>query len=432
MRTSTRRPRPVVDDSALASRLGSRLKQSRLKAGLTQQQLAGDRYTKAYVSALENGLVRPSMTALNFFGEQLGIAPSRLIGDDTPAWTRLEADVHLAAGRWAEAADAYTNLLETPGDPVMRAELLRGRAEAHARLDDPVPAAADAAEAVRMFTAAGKASDAALATYWLAYAQYKQENMAEARSLMRDVLDRVRGGLAVEPDFNLRLLLALSSIEAHDGDHVKSLAYLQEVRAFADQLDDRRRATYLYDLAYAYRETGDIEAAIRNGLQSLALYRASGAEFEMGALENNLALSFLANGNVARANELVANARERFARLHDDGWLAHVEDTAAQIAIAEGNAADALEKADLAMATAQRTGNQRAFASGLVTRAKALVALARIDEALASYEEAAVLVRETGPRALLRDVLGQWADELAKSGQHEKAYALTREALTAN
>jgi ribosome-binding protein aMBF1 (putative translation factor) len=52
MRTSTRRPRPVTDDTALADRLGSRLKQARLKAGMTQQQLAGERYTKAYVSAL--------------------------------------------------------------------------------------------------------------------------------------------------------------------------------------------------------------------------------------------------------------------------------------------------------------------------------------------------------------------------------------------
>ena len=252
------------------------------------------------------------MTALNFFGSQLGVSPSTLIGDETPAWTRLEADVHLAAGRWQEAVVAFTDLLETPAIPVIRGELLRSRAEAHARLDNAPPAAADAAEAVRIFEAAGRESDAAFATYWLAYAQYKQDNLDEARSLMRGVLERVRRGLSVEPDFNLRLLLALSSIEAHDGEHAKALMYLQEVRGLADSLDDRRRATYLYDLAYAYRETGDTEAAIRTGLQSLALYRASGAEFEMAALENNLALAFLANGNIGRAVELVSAARTRF------------------------------------------------------------------------------------------------------------------------
>lgn len=186
MKTSTRRPRPATADSELAGRLGSRLKKARLGAGLTQQQLAGDRYTKAYVSALENGLVRPSMTALIFLGERLGIAPSRLIGDEAPAWSRLEADVHLAAGRWAEAVDAYTDLLETPASPGARAELLRGRAEGHARQDAPLPAAADAAEAARLFAAHGRHADAALATYWLAYAHFKQDNVSErARSCAR-------------------------------------------------------------------------------------------------------------------------------------------------------------------------------------------------------------------------------------------------------
>jgi tetratricopeptide (TPR) repeat protein len=370
------------------------------------------------------------MSALNFFGSQLGIAPSRLIGDETPAWSRLEADVHLAAGRWPEAVDAYTNLLDGPSDPGTRAELLRGRAEGQARLNVPLAAAADAAEAIRLFTAANRESDAALATYWLAYAQFKQDNSAEARSLMRSVLDKVREGLAVEPDFNIRLLLALSSIESHEGDHPKALAYLQEVRALEDTLDDRRRATYLYDLAYAYRETGDFEAAIRTGFQSLALYRASGAEFEMGAQENNLALSFLANGNVARASELAGSARLRFERLHDERWLAHVQDTSAQIAIAEGHTGDALSQVDAAIETARRTDNHRALAGALVTRAKVLLAMGDVDAAVASFEEAATLARETGLRGMLRDTLGQWADVLARNGQHEQAYALTREALT--
>src|SRR4051794_13859219 len=121
MRTSTRRPRPVAEDSALAARLGGRLKAARLRSSLTQQQLAGDRYTKAYVSALENGLVRPSMAALTYFASRLGLQPSQLIGDEAPGWSRLEADIHLAAGRWDTAADAYTEQLDLTPDGRIRA-----------------------------------------------------------------------------------------------------------------------------------------------------------------------------------------------------------------------------------------------------------------------------------------------------------------------
>jgi len=53
--------------------------------------------------------------------------------------------------------------------------------------------------------------------------------------------------------------MAISSNESRDGNHAAALAYLEEVRGFAGSLDDRRRASYFYDLAFSYRETGDFE-----------------------------------------------------------------------------------------------------------------------------------------------------------------------------
>ena len=85
-------------DRDLARRIGQRLREARQRAGLTQQQLAGERYTKAYVSALETGIARPSMVALAFLSERLGLPASHFIDEAHPAWTRLEVDMRLAAG----------------------------------------------------------------------------------------------------------------------------------------------------------------------------------------------------------------------------------------------------------------------------------------------------------------------------------------------
>src|SRR5215212_8090210 len=112
--------------SPLAMRIGARLRTARHRAGLTQQQLAGERYTKAYVSALENALIKPSMVALDYLAERLGTTASRLMADEEPAWHRLDADLRLAAGDWQGALDAYEGLLETVSDAEQRAELLRG------------------------------------------------------------------------------------------------------------------------------------------------------------------------------------------------------------------------------------------------------------------------------------------------------------------
>ena len=62
----------AAEDRDLAEQIGVRLRAARLRAGLTQREVAEGRYTKAYVSALENGLIKPSMAALRFLAERLG------------------------------------------------------------------------------------------------------------------------------------------------------------------------------------------------------------------------------------------------------------------------------------------------------------------------------------------------------------------------
>jgi transcriptional regulator with XRE-family HTH domain len=100
----------------LSLRVGGRIRDARTRAGLTQQALAGDRYTKAYVSALENGLIKPSVKALDYLATRLGTTPGWLMASEAPAWTRLEADLELAAGNWQKAADAYREMGGDFGD----------------------------------------------------------------------------------------------------------------------------------------------------------------------------------------------------------------------------------------------------------------------------------------------------------------------------
>lgn len=396
---------------------------------MSQQQLAGDRYTKAFVSAIEHGASRPSMTALTYFAERLGVSPASLLGHEPAGWSRLEADMHLAAGRWLEAADAYDSLLEDTKDPIGRAELLRGRAEALCRLDRGREAIACASEAAELFSRAGLHADAALATYWLASALYQTDNGDEARGLLRSLLDRLRAGLNADPDLRVRVLIALSLVESRAGEHAAAVTYLEEARGLSAELDDRRRASFLFSLAISYRETGDNEAAIRAGMQSLALYRAAGAKFESASIQNDLALAYLAVGNLRRASELTEAARREFEAAGDTRWLAHVSDTQAQIALGGGDHERAIELARHAIQLAEASSNEKALASGLLTRARATRIAGRLEEASADFEQLCELLRQRGPRSRLREALREWADLRAVLGDHEGAYRLAREAL---
>lgn len=52
--------------------LGSKIKEARLAAGLSQRQLCGDRMTRNMLSQIENGSARPSMNTLRYLAQQLG------------------------------------------------------------------------------------------------------------------------------------------------------------------------------------------------------------------------------------------------------------------------------------------------------------------------------------------------------------------------
>jgi transcriptional regulator with XRE-family HTH domain len=422
------RTRPRVDDRPLAKEFGERLKRARLAAGLTQTQLADPRYTKAFVSALENGLSRPSMAALRHFSEKLGVPASQLINDATTEWGRLEADLFLACGRWDDAVDAYRSQLDVSPAPSMRPELLLGLAEALIRKGRAGEALAIATEAAELFRSGKREAEASLAEYWAAAAHYQRENAAEAKAILHAILARVRSGMRVEPDFQARLLMALSSNESRMGNHSAALAYLEEVRGLSADLDDRRRASFLFDLAYSYRETGDYEAAIRTGIASLELFRRAEADREAGSLENDLAMSYLAVGNTVRATEMAASARARFERLGDEWWLGHVLDSQACIVLAQGDAAAAAALAGEAVELARKTENRKAGVDALMTLARARVAMDDAPGGLSANEEAGRWAREDGSPALIRRALGAWAEALAAAGEHERAYDLMHEA----
>jgi transcriptional regulator with XRE-family HTH domain len=416
----------------LARRVGERIRVARRRSGMTQTDLAGSRYTKAYISALENGITRPSMVALNYVAERLGLPASHFLGDPHPTWTRLEVDMRLAAGEWSGAADGYRAILGTSLDDGARAEVLRGLAEAEARLDHGREAIAAAAESARLFANLGRKTDEALARYWMAYGTYLTDNEADARTQLQALLAQVRDGLRVEPDFEMRVLTALAAVESRVGEHARSLAYHEEARGLADDLDDRRRATFLFNLAISYRETGDVEAAIRVGQQGLALYKAAGAPFESATIENDLALAYLAMGNLDRAAELAGQAHRQFEDAGDDRFLAAVLDTEAQIALAGGKHDLALALAARAHGVARDTGNRLVESLALVTAARVHRATGDRAAAEERYAAAADLARTGSGHGRLRALLQEWADLRAEGGDYQGAYALSAEAGRVN
>ena len=90
----------------VASRLGERVRSLRLAAGLTQTELAGDRFSKEYVSQIERGKTRPTEETIGWLATRLNVDAEFLRrGVATDVRDRVEAK--LARAEALSEAHAY-------------------------------------------------------------------------------------------------------------------------------------------------------------------------------------------------------------------------------------------------------------------------------------------------------------------------------------
>lgn len=92
--------------------LGEKLRQARLKAGLSQRKLCGSVITRNMLSQIENGSAHPSMASLRYFAQQLGLPVSYFLEEDgtvssnqncmEAAWAAFEAGKPMEALRGLE------------------------------------------------------------------------------------------------------------------------------------------------------------------------------------------------------------------------------------------------------------------------------------------------------------------------------------------
>jgi tetratricopeptide (TPR) repeat protein len=96
-----------------ASRLGERVRQLRVAAGMTQTDLAGDRFSKEYVSQIERGKTRPTPETTAWLANRLGVDVGYLAnGVSVDERGRIEATLARAealsdAHRYEEAVAEY-------------------------------------------------------------------------------------------------------------------------------------------------------------------------------------------------------------------------------------------------------------------------------------------------------------------------------------
>jgi tetratricopeptide (TPR) repeat protein len=337
-------------------RLGERLRQLRVAAGLTQSELAGERFSKEYVSQIERGKTRPTRETIDWLAVRLGVDPGFLAnGLATDERGRLEAALARAEAlfeglRNDEAMVEFLDLLpaaKATGLPELEVRALLGAGRTQMRLGG-LRQALELLNEARTLVETNNFSDLERAeVFWsLGVCRYQLNSVQTALGLLNEALALAeRSGL---PSDSLRsnILSWRSRCWRRQRDYEAAREDIERALQLAEDAQDPRviGAAYFQASLVADRE-GHWVLARGYAEKARAAYEELADKVHVGQLTNNLGgLNFL----LGKTDEAIGLLKEAFGIALDTGRdadAAQAVSSLAQIHLRTGNVEQAEEQA---------------------------------------------------------------------------------------
>lgn len=191
----------------------------------------------------------------------------------------------------------------------------------------------------------------------------------------------------------------------------------------------RIRARVLSDMASVHSESGEVDLASKQLNDAIELKRSIGQDdWTAQSLVQAADLAYQ-TGDLAKARQLVEQARQIFIAAHKLNSVVNATGFLAIISRDEEKFDDAASRADEALVLARKTGNLGAVSGSARTFASIRVKQNKLDEAKALIEEAQAADAKTGSVADRIATLGITGEILEARNENEKALEAYREAV---
>src|SRR5579885_3334670 len=237
-------------------RLGDRLRQLRVSAGMTQTGLAGERFSKEYISQIERGKTRPTQETIEWLAQRLGVDAGFLAGG-VSADERAKAEAILARAdalseepRFEESIAEYARALPAvlgTGAAELRVRALNGEAMAHAQNGDVKTALALLAESRALVeTDSFTDVDRADVLYRLGVCRYKLASISTAVALFNEALTLAeRSGMPAD-QLRLNIFAWRSRCHRRQRDYEAAREDVERALELAEALRDARALGPVY------------------------------------------------------------------------------------------------------------------------------------------------------------------------------------------
>jgi tetratricopeptide (TPR) repeat protein len=419
------------------------VRQLRVAAGLTQTDLAGDRFSKEYISQIERGKTRPTQETVEWLALRLGIDAGFLAtgissDDRAKAETLLaRADTLAEEHRFDEAIESYTRALPAvlgTGAAELRVRALNGEAMARAQSGDMRAALELLAESRTLVEGEGFSDlDRADVLYRVGVCRYKLSSITTAVGLFNEALTLAdRSGL---PDDQLRLNIFAwrSRCYRRQRDYEAAREDVERALELAEALRDARALGPVYFQASMLAERdGHWVLARTYAEKAKAQYEEVADRGNVGRLLNNLGVMDFLLGSPDNAVERFTQAYAIALEVDRDEDAATAVSSLAQVHLRTGDSKKAEQQALHALEIiGEREDMLDEIGNARLVLGRALLEQDRLDEAetaFAQSEDAFAKLSSASHRAAAWIAQGDLA---TRRGDERRAAVLYRRAAEA-
>jgi tetratricopeptide (TPR) repeat protein len=443
--------------------IADRVRTARIAANKTQQQLAGETYSKSYISAVERGKMTPSVQALGILAERLGLPVSYFLGEsdmdlsnlaETSAAQRTspererqqreeaarltldQAEGYLRQGQHDEAWEALNGssgepledlpLLERPrwyllagwaaimkqwqkdAIPLLErglnlAETLRGQSAPNQR-----PHLAELGERIRDL---------------IGGAYYEQSQPEMALEYHRKGQIAISEGVVSDPELKLRIYKSLGNDYLALGRHNEAIAFYQEASKLAEDMDDpRQRGLMYWGLAIAYQNNGDLIRARINFPKALAVFESFDNMQMVSQLRSMFGQVLIQLKDYEEAEKNLRQSLGAAERTGDSRTRGAALANFASLHLAKGDVDKAVKMAHDGLKVVKESGDRRIEGQLYLTLAEAHQAKKDLPATEKAYKDAIATFEKTQDREFIGRAHERYGQFLADQGQFQAAY----------
>jgi tetratricopeptide (TPR) repeat protein len=319
--TAAHRSSPTAGAASPSARLGDRLRLLRVAAGLTQTELAGDRFSKEYVSQIERGKTRPTVETVAWLAQRLNVDSAFLTsGVSTDERGRVEtllarAEALSNSYQYKEAVAAYEDVRAAVAATNSSELEVRTRSgEAWARMQEgDVRAAIELLNGARGIAEGSIFSDVDRAeiVFRLGVCRYKLSSISTAVALLDDALALAERSEMPCDGLRSDIYHWRSRCHRRQRDFEAAREDVEHALELAQGVDDRPKMAAAYFQASLVAErTGHWVLSRNYAERAKSLFQELDDERTVGRLLNNLGgLSLL----LGKPHEAIEQLKASFA-----------------------------------------------------------------------------------------------------------------------